>query len=187
MATQRWAVVGGGLVGSAIALRLQIAGFEVLLVDRGDPRRGASFGNIGHIAAEQGEVTGEIRLTAVQSAFMRASLPNRDHFNQSVLLKCEEEIDEEALKTALSSLAAHHDMLRATFTEEGARIEGVSARQWIPLHIFTCENFEEAAACGDEIESGLHIETGPIARAALIKLPFANYLLIAVHHMAMSR
>lgn len=55
MATQRWVVVGGGLVGSAIAFRLQIAGFEVLLVDRGDPRRGASFGNIGHIAAEQGE------------------------------------------------------------------------------------------------------------------------------------
>lgn len=55
MATQRWAVVGGGLVGSAIGLRLQLAGFEVVLVDRGDPRRGASFGNIGHIAGEQGE------------------------------------------------------------------------------------------------------------------------------------
>ena len=53
--SQRWAVVGGGLVGAAIALRLQAAGFEVVLIDRGDPRRGASFGNIGHIAAEQGE------------------------------------------------------------------------------------------------------------------------------------
>ena len=56
MTTPRhWAVVGGGLVGAAIALRLQAAGFEVVLIDRGDPRRGASFGNIGHIAAEQGE------------------------------------------------------------------------------------------------------------------------------------
>ncbi len=52
---QRWAVVGGGLVGAAIALRLQAAGLQVVLVDRGDPRRGASFGNIGHIAAEQCE------------------------------------------------------------------------------------------------------------------------------------
>ena len=52
---QRWAVIGGGLVGAAIALRLQAAGFEVVLIDRGDPRRGASFGNIGHIAAEQCE------------------------------------------------------------------------------------------------------------------------------------
>ncbi|MFK0300533.1 NAD(P)/FAD-dependent oxidoreductase [Brevundimonas sp. NPDC090276] len=52
---RRWAVVGGGLVGAAIALRLQAAGFEVVLIDRGDARRGASFGNIGHIAAEQCE------------------------------------------------------------------------------------------------------------------------------------
>ncbi|WP_417229516.1 FAD-dependent oxidoreductase, partial [Brevundimonas sp.] len=50
-----WAVIGGGVVGTAIALRLQSAGFDVTLVDRGDPRRGASFGNIGHIAAEQCE------------------------------------------------------------------------------------------------------------------------------------
>lgn len=53
--SRRWAVVGGGLVGAAIALRLQAAGFEVVLIDRGDPRSGASFGNIGHIAAEQCE------------------------------------------------------------------------------------------------------------------------------------
>ncbi len=52
---QRWAVVGGGLVGTATALRLQAAGFETTLIDPGDPRRGASFGNIGHIAAEQCE------------------------------------------------------------------------------------------------------------------------------------
>lgn len=50
-----YTVVGGGVVGSAIALRLQNAGLEVQLVDHGDPRRGASFGNIGHIAAEQGD------------------------------------------------------------------------------------------------------------------------------------
>lgn len=52
---RRWAVVGGGLVGAATALRLQAAGFETTLIDRGDARRGASFGNIGHIAAEQCE------------------------------------------------------------------------------------------------------------------------------------
>ena len=52
---RRWAVVGGGLIGVATALRLQAAGFETVLIDRGDPRRGASFGNIGHIAAEQCE------------------------------------------------------------------------------------------------------------------------------------
>lgn len=55
MRARTYVVVGGGVVGTAIALRLQAAGLEVTLVDAGDPRRGASFGNIGHIAAEQGD------------------------------------------------------------------------------------------------------------------------------------
>ncbi len=46
-------VVGGGIVGCACALRLRASGFDVLLIDPGDVRRGASFGNAGHIGTEQ--------------------------------------------------------------------------------------------------------------------------------------
>jgi D-amino-acid dehydrogenase len=46
-------VIGGGLVGAASALRLQAAGVSTVLIDPGDKRRGASFGNAGHIGAEQ--------------------------------------------------------------------------------------------------------------------------------------
>jgi D-hydroxyproline dehydrogenase len=53
MQPRSYLVIGGGLVGAASALRLQAAGFAVTLIDPGDPRRAASFGNIGHIAAEQ--------------------------------------------------------------------------------------------------------------------------------------
>ena len=53
MQARSYIVVGGGLVGAASALRLQAAGFAVTLIDPGDPRGAASFGNIGHIAAEQ--------------------------------------------------------------------------------------------------------------------------------------
>ncbi|MFM9865338.1 MAG: NAD(P)/FAD-dependent oxidoreductase [Micropepsaceae bacterium] len=48
-------VIGGGMVGAACALRLQAAGLQVAIVDPGDKRRGASFGNAGHIATEQVE------------------------------------------------------------------------------------------------------------------------------------
>lgn len=52
-AGRTYLVAGGGIVGAASALRLQAAGFAVTLIDPGDPRRGASWGNIGHIATEQ--------------------------------------------------------------------------------------------------------------------------------------
>lgn len=53
MKARTYLVVGGGIVGIASALRMQAAGFEVTLIDPGDPRRGASFGNVGNIATAE--------------------------------------------------------------------------------------------------------------------------------------
>jgi D-amino-acid dehydrogenase len=47
------AVIGAGIIGSAVALRLAGEGRRVLLLDRDEPGlAGASYGNVGHIAAE---------------------------------------------------------------------------------------------------------------------------------------
>ena len=52
-ATYDVAVVGGGIVGAACAFAMRRDGLTVLLVDRGEPRRAASWGNAGHFAYEQ--------------------------------------------------------------------------------------------------------------------------------------
>ena len=47
------AVVGAGIVGTAVAFALAREGHRVVLLDRAEPGvAGASFGNVGHIAAE---------------------------------------------------------------------------------------------------------------------------------------
>lgn len=45
----RAAVIGGGIVGAAVAHALQAAGHTTTLIERGQPGMGASFGNAGHI------------------------------------------------------------------------------------------------------------------------------------------
>ncbi|MFC6635633.1 NAD(P)/FAD-dependent oxidoreductase [Microbulbifer taiwanensis] len=45
-------VVGAGIIGTAIAERLQSCGHRVLLVDRGDPGEECSSGNAGHFATD---------------------------------------------------------------------------------------------------------------------------------------
>lgn len=47
------AVIGAGVVGLACAFRLAKEGHDVLLLDQGEPGRGCSYGNAGHIATEQ--------------------------------------------------------------------------------------------------------------------------------------
>lgn len=53
VATQAVTVVGAGVIGAAIALRLREEGLPVVLVDRGSPGCGASFGNMSGIAATE--------------------------------------------------------------------------------------------------------------------------------------
>lgn len=45
----RAAVIGGGIVGAAVAHALQSAGHQTTLIERSAPGMGASFGNAGHI------------------------------------------------------------------------------------------------------------------------------------------
>ena len=47
------AIVGAGIIGTALARELQSRGLRCLLLDSGVPGHGASFGNAGHIAVEQ--------------------------------------------------------------------------------------------------------------------------------------
>ncbi|MGB8693974.1 MAG: FAD-dependent oxidoreductase, partial [Steroidobacteraceae bacterium] len=47
------AVIGSGIIGAAVGLALAREGRRVVLLDRAEPGvAGASFGNVGHIAAE---------------------------------------------------------------------------------------------------------------------------------------
>lgn len=46
------AVVGAGVVGASIASELQRRGFQVTLIDKGEPGRGTSYGNMASIALD---------------------------------------------------------------------------------------------------------------------------------------
>jgi glycine/D-amino acid oxidase-like deaminating enzyme len=51
--TQHAIIIGGGIVGTSCAIRLQEKGISTLLIERESLLRGASWGNAGHVAVEQ--------------------------------------------------------------------------------------------------------------------------------------
>ncbi|MDZ7768889.1 MAG: FAD-dependent oxidoreductase [Woeseiaceae bacterium] len=66
-------IVGAGIIGLAIGLRLQLAGRKVTLIDREAPGRGCSFGNVGRIANESVEPLASLETLREQ----RPALPVR--------------------------------------------------------------------------------------------------------------
>jgi D-hydroxyproline dehydrogenase len=76
-------VIGGGLVGLSCALNLQLQGMRTIVVDAATTPRGASWGNAGHLAAEQVEPLASRKTlrSAARRLFFRGgalSLPPRD-------------------------------------------------------------------------------------------------------------
>lgn len=76
-------VIGGGIVGLSCAINLAKRGIATTLVDPNTQRRGASWGNAGHIAIEQVEPLASLATvkTAWQRLFWRGgalALPLRD-------------------------------------------------------------------------------------------------------------
>src|SRR6185369_16288030 len=68
---------------------------------------------------EQGEVSGEQRLTPIQQWFFAQQSAELHHWNQSVLLSINRPLQPELLKAAVGALLRHHDALRLRFNRDG--------------------------------------------------------------------
>lgn len=61
------------------------------------------------------KATGEVLLSPIQYRFFEAKLENPDHFNQSVILTTNEQINLSAIKYSMKCILENHDQLRAVF------------------------------------------------------------------------
>jgi amino acid adenylation domain-containing protein/non-ribosomal peptide synthase protein (TIGR01720 family) len=138
---------------------------------------------------DQGPERGILPLLPIQRWFFEAPIPQRHHWNQSVLLKPSEPLQAGALQTALEYLLLHHDALRLSFTE-------VEGREWQAVFSdFTQANkallwqrsvsrTEELEVLCNEAQRSLNLEQGPLLRAVLADLPAGEQrLLLVTHHL----
>ena len=131
------------------------------------------------IATEQGPVTGEVPLTPIQRWFFEQDLPERHHFNQSMLLAADR-TEPELVRQALDALVEHHDTLRLRFvhTPDGWTQHNVAVEV---SDFFSVVNVGEI----DELQKTLDLEHGPLLRAAWSDLGDGKArLFLCVHHLA---
>ena len=146
------------------------------------------------INAEQGLVTGAVRLTPIQNWFFEQKLPRPNYFNQSALLEVPSDLQPELLQSALQQLLGHHDALRLRFVQEGENWQQINTatRESVPLSIFDLSHLspqeQQTAikATDAELQASLDLSTGVIAQVALFQLGKnqPSYLLFIIHHLA---
>jgi amino acid adenylation domain-containing protein/non-ribosomal peptide synthase protein (TIGR01720 family) len=149
----------------------------------------AALGGGKAVAAEQGAVEGPVPATPIQRWFLEQDLPEAHHWNQAVLLKVTQPLDEERLRRAVRTLIAHHDALRLRLTDDGLRNAaptGEAPVEWIDASGVP-EREQEAflvrRAAG--LQASLNLRTGPLIRVAYFEMGPGRpaRLLIVIHHL----
>lgn len=142
-----------------------------------------------HVVAEQGVINGTVLPNPIQSWFLNADIPQRHHWNQSLLLRFHQTIDVEILRQSIEKLLLHHDALRLHFTEQE---EGTWEASFLAIENLAREvlwqhdvNDEIAlSAIANTAQRSLDLKTGPLIRIVLFTLPTGDQrLLLAIHHL----
>ncbi len=138
------------------------------------------------LAIEQGPVCGTSLLIPIQQAFFDDDIPQRHHWNQSILLTPRTAIVPKALGQALQQLLQHHDALRLGFTraDSGWQAEHLPEDGHGLLWIREAATAEQLTAYCNEAQRSLSLEKGPLLRALLVTMDDGSQrLLVVVHHL----
>ena len=134
-------------------------------------------------------VAGEAALSPIQVQFFQNDVPNRQHWNLSLLLQARRPLDETKLERALQSLINHHDSLRLRYRlEDGAwrqyyaDLEAGSAADVLWRRY--AQDSAEVESIANQVQRSLDLQHGPLLRAVFIRIADGSQrLLLVVHHL----
>ncbi|NWA00111.1 non-ribosomal peptide synthetase [Pseudomonas gingeri] len=138
------------------------------------------------ISAEQGLLTGASSLTPIQHWFLDSEIPQRQHWNQALVLAPVRALEPHALERALAALLEHHDALRLSFTVEAGnwRAEYRAPDERPLLQQVRVAAMTQCTALFSEAQRSLDLQQGPLLRALLVDGPQGEQrLLLAIHHL----
>ena len=138
------------------------------------------------VTAEQGVLTGGSGLTPIQHWFFDTEIPQRQHWNQALLLKPLQLLEPHRLEQALLAVLEHHDALRLSFTRRDARwhAEHLAVPHGGVLMQAQVRDMTPCTALFTDTQRSLDLQHGPLLRALLVDGPEGQQrLLIAIHHL----
>ena len=187
---------GDSIVGMQVSARAAAAGIPITLRDLHLHPTVAALARIaasGHrqntsVASGDGEA-----LLPIQRWFLESAQPHPERHQMTLVLEVEPSVDAAQLGRAFDAVIAHHDALRAGFTQAGATWKPTVERVVPPVSVQTIdvrgasgdERNLTIARVGNELASAMRMEAPPLLRAALFDAGAMSWrLLIAVHHLA---
>ncbi|MCH5532433.1 amino acid adenylation domain-containing protein [Pseudomonas syringae pv. syringae] len=137
-------------------------------------------------AAVAEQISGSLPLLPIQARFFELDIPQRQHWNQALMLKPLQTLEASYLQAALTALVEQHDALRLGFTRQSGQWQATfgapNTRELLWAH--ELDSIERLPELADEAQRSLDMKNGPLLRAVLINLPQGEQrLLLVIHHL----
>jgi amino acid adenylation domain-containing protein/non-ribosomal peptide synthase protein (TIGR01720 family) len=143
------------------------------------------------IAAEQGELIGDVPLTPIQEWFLATAGPTPQRFTMVQELDTAPDLDRELLAKALAAVVRHHDALRLRFVREGDAIRQTFTGTVESSYVLR-ERGCTPATIGDALATAnraaheaIDLERGPLLAAEHVRAGAGEpgRLLLVAHHL----
>ncbi len=137
------------------------------------------------VAVVNAPASGRTPFLPIQHWFFEQQLPHRAHWNQSVLLGCQQTLDSAVLERALGHVCQLHDGLRLRFGTEPSSAEyAVYEHDPELLWIRQAADADELLMHCEAAQRSLDLSQGPLLRALLVELADGSQrLLLVIHHL----
>ncbi|MGH2666633.1 amino acid adenylation domain-containing protein [Flavobacterium sp.] len=140
---------------------------------------------------DQFEVKGQVGLTPIQHDFFESkNISDKNHYNQSVLLKSTKSIDSAILEQSISALVSHHDALRMTYHfDNNSWVQSNQDTSSAHHKIQFCDlrnepnELEALQRAGEELQSGFDISSGVLFHIGHFRMSDGDRLALIVHHL----
>ena len=136
----------------------------------------------------QGLVTGEKELTAIESWFISQNFTNPSYYNQSISLRLKKSVDIGLLEQVFKKLTEHHDGLRLNYDKKNDILVFNPKHLDNPFNIkeYQIETIDELQTIGQEIKSSINLFEDILIKGSIVRQKGQDdILLITAHHMVM--
>ncbi|MFC0781249.1 amino acid adenylation domain-containing protein, partial [Flavobacterium sp. HJSW_4] len=139
----------------------------------------------------QDMIKGDVVLTPIQRFFFGSEqIPNKNHYNQSVLLKSKIPINESFLKETVSILVHYHDALRMRYelvNDIWQQYNLDSSEDCYKIRFFDLTQSvnanEELHRLGEEMQSSFSISSGTLFQIGHFRMIDGDRLALIIHHL----
>ncbi|KAI8893721.1 hypothetical protein BC833DRAFT_272727, partial [Globomyces pollinis-pini] len=143
--------------------------------------------DIQYYAIDNSPLSGSVPLTPIQKLFFERGLVESNHYNQSMLLAPNRQLEPEEINKAMTLVASHHDMLRATFNHVNddwlQQITPLDQFKFASVTTHTVTSPSEMKSLLSYLQKSLSITDGKLYAFALIDFEHQQRLFIAIHHL----